>query len=235
MGTVQGLGSDDEEIEKIINSELKKSKEREKERKLAESAARAIQRSIESKKVKEVAREAEEEYSFSKSKLESIRNLKKLASLKRETEKLGIHVPSSLKRETEMLLGNHVPLAHDEPLPHVESSRRRVTISVGGWNSFVKVAHPTVPYQVDPTLPVVWFLPRDFPSGIGVGSRVLESKRPDVGPQAGAVVEAIESKYWNNRPLTYVAVTFSGPFKQGVLHHNPNEYIPVIFETEINA
>ena len=121
-------------------------------------------------------------------------------------------------------------------LSSAQPSRRRVTISVGGWNSFVKVAHPTVPYQVDPTLPVVWFLPRDFPSGIGVGSRVLESKRPDVGPQAGAVVEAIESKYWNNRPLTYVAVTFSGPFKQGVLQHNPDgAYIPVIFETEINA
>ena len=218
---VGGLGSDDDEIEKIINSELKKSKEREKERKLAESAARAIQRSIKSKKAREVAREAEEEkYSFfPKSRLDSIRNERRLSSLKRETERLG----------------NHVPLAHDEPLPHVEPSRRRVTISVGGWNSFVKVAHPTVHDRVDPTLPVVWFFPRDFPSGIGVGSRVLESKRPDVGPQAGAVVEAIESKYWNNKPLTYVAVTFSGPFKQGVLHHNPNEYIPVIFETEINT
>lgn len=109
-------------------------------------------------------------------------------------------------------------------LSSAQPSRRRVTISVGCWNSFDKA---------DPTLPVVWFPVNTFPNGIGVGSRVIECQRTQ-GPQAGAVVESIESKFWYNKPLTYIAVTFSGPF--GSFDGGQvNPHNPVLFETEINA
>lgn len=100
---------------------------------------------------------------------------------------------------------------------------------LGGWYSYD---------TDDPTLPVVWFDPKNFPNGIGVGSRVLESCRPHLGPQPGAVVEAIEPNN-GRRPIHFIAVTFSGPFNFGddaLLRYGFGPpYIPVIFETEINT